>query len=333
MYFDALNSPQDLESNRFRFYKTDKDGNGLKGAVFTLTAIQSSILTNRDSVSDENGKVDFAGLEPGIIYSITEKKPPYGYKKAAGSLTLEAEFDSVTGEFEINANAVNGFPYIPGDDAAGTEASVINEPILSNIAFYKTGQDFVPLNGNTYPVRFKVERKAAGEPEESFEDWSAGPDGSSMIPLTEDGLVRLDSLPCGVYRFTEDVSEVPEGLLAPEQKMQKILVEIEPASDGLNGSVTFYNCSDSSMDETMIKAEGVLKNGCFQPADTKILQVTNSLPFGYIQVNKVKAVRMDDKLTMTSEPAAGAGVHCIRGKKPVQKRYGSRWIRMCLFSP
>ena len=314
MYFDALNSPQDLESNRFRFYKTDKDGNGLKGAVFTLTAIQSSILTNRDSVSDENGKVDFAGLEPGIIYSITEKKPPYGYKKAAGSLTLEAEFDSVTGEFEINANAVNGFPYIPGDDAAGTEASVINEPILSNIAFYKTGQDFVPLNGNTYPVRFKVERKAAGEPEESFEDWSAGPDGSSMIPLTEDGLVRLDSLPCGVYRFTEDVSEVPEGLLAPEQKMQKILVEIEPASDGLNGSVTFYNCSDSSMDETMIKAEGVLKNGCFQPADTKILQVTNSLRFGYIQVNKVKAVRMDDKLTMTSEPAAGAGFSVYEAK-------------------
>ena len=40
MCFDALNSPQDLESNRFRFYKTDKDGNGLKGAVFTLTAIQ-----------------------------------------------------------------------------------------------------------------------------------------------------------------------------------------------------------------------------------------------------------------------------------------------------
>ena len=97
---------------------------------------------------------------------------------------MEAEFDSVTGEFEINANAVNGFPYIPGDDAAGTEASVINEPILSNIAFYKTGQDFVPLNGNTYPVRFKVERKAAGEPEESFEDWSAGPDGSSMIPVS-----------------------------------------------------------------------------------------------------------------------------------------------------
>ena len=28
-----------------------------------------------------------------------------------------------------------------------------------------------------------------------------------MIPLTEDGLVRLDSLPCGVYRFTEDVSK------------------------------------------------------------------------------------------------------------------------------
>ena len=220
------------------------------------------------------------------------------------------------GEFEINANAVNGFPYIPGDDAAGTEASVINEPILSNIAFYKTGQDFVPLNGNTYPVRFKVERKAAGEPEESFEDWSAGPDGSDMIPLTEDGLVRLDSLPCGVYRFTEDVSEVPEGSsLHRNKRCKRFWWRLRPASDGLNSGVTFYNCSDSSMDETMIKAEGVLKNGCFQPADTKILQVTNSLPFGYIQVNKVKAVRMDDKLTMTSEPAAGAGVRVYTRQK------------------
>ena len=46
-------------------------------------------------MSDETA-VDFAGLSLALIYSITEKKPPYGYKKAAGSLTLEAEFDSVT---------------------------------------------------------------------------------------------------------------------------------------------------------------------------------------------------------------------------------------------
>ena len=72
---DVENKPSGQD---FRIYKKDDEGNGLAGAVFTLTK-EGETTPTETAISNANGVVSFAGLEQGT-YEIIETKAPDGYK-------------------------------------------------------------------------------------------------------------------------------------------------------------------------------------------------------------------------------------------------------------
>ena len=75
--------------------KTDKDGNPLAGAVFTLTGIGNYIGKNYEATSDENGNATFQVREG--WYTLAEKTAPEGY------LLSDVTYDLVVSEGGISA--------------------------------------------------------------------------------------------------------------------------------------------------------------------------------------------------------------------------------------
>lgn len=86
--------------------KTDADGNALAGAVFELTQLSEGNISGagtlpEDSVvytaeSDENGRLDFTGLEEGT-YTLREIKAPKGYtlNDSTWTVTITPAYDAV----------------------------------------------------------------------------------------------------------------------------------------------------------------------------------------------------------------------------------------------
>lgn len=65
----------------FTVKKTDKDGNPLAGALFTLTGTGNFIDMNYEATSDENGIATFT-VEDGFFGDLAEKTAPDGYIKS-----------------------------------------------------------------------------------------------------------------------------------------------------------------------------------------------------------------------------------------------------------
>lgn len=109
------------------FKKTDPEGNPLKGATFTLTLPNGTVLT---STSNEEGYVYFSGLAAGH-YKISETGVPTGYTKVAD---IEFDLNDTTAtadnpatpeaenNFLVNATNVvdNRQPVLPVTGDAGT---------------------------------------------------------------------------------------------------------------------------------------------------------------------------------------------------------------------
>ena len=64
------------EKGELEVLKVDGNGNPLSGAEFTLRGSDGS---TRTGVSDENGKVHWAGLDPAVTYTLVETEAPAGY--------------------------------------------------------------------------------------------------------------------------------------------------------------------------------------------------------------------------------------------------------------
>ncbi|WP_137655603.1 SpaA isopeptide-forming pilin-related protein [Bifidobacterium moukalabense] len=63
----------------FSFTKTDKNGNPLAGATFTLTDANNNVVRTSTTVND--GVISWSGLAAGT-YTVKETNPPAGYSKA-----------------------------------------------------------------------------------------------------------------------------------------------------------------------------------------------------------------------------------------------------------
>lgn len=312
MNMDVLNSPRTGADNRLEFSKQDQSGTPLDGADFLLTD-PSGRLNPRRPDSYENGKVIFENLDPSMTYHLEEAAPPYGYQKAPGYLEVKVLHDGENG-FKVETKAVGGFPYTADRTASPSEAVVTNTRLLTDLAFYKTDQNYHPVDGTVYPIRFHVERKEKGEADTAYAPYPGS--NSDSVQIDEDGLVKLYALPCGVYRLTEDFEAVKDKL-AGEQKPQVIVVYIEPDTSSYKSTeVTFYNVTEKETDAAE-PVPGVLNvpSGLIMPKDAKALNVVNDFPYGYIQVNKTKALKLDGSLIMTDEPVEGAVFEVYEGVK------------------
>ncbi len=312
MNLDVLNSPRSGADNRLEFHKQDQQGSPLDGAGFLLTD-PSGRLNPRRPDSYEGGKVVFEDLDPSMTYHLEEAVPPYGYKKAQGYLEVKVLHDGENG-FKIETKTVGGFPYTVDRTASPSEAVVTNTPLLTDIAFYKTDQNYHPVDGTVYPIRFHAERKEKGEADSAYAPY---PDSASdTVQVDGDGLVKLYNLPCGEYRLTEDFDAVKDKL-AEGQEPQVIAVSIEPDTSSYKTTkVTFFNVTEKNA-ESAEPVAGIpdVSRGLIMPEDARTLNVVNDFPYGYIQINKTKAVKLDGSLIMTGEPVGGAVFEVYEGVK------------------
>lgn len=312
MNMDILNSPRTGEDNRLEFIKQDQAGTPLDGADFLLTD-PSGRLNPRRPDSYKDGQVIFENLDPSMTYHLEEAVPPYGYQKAPGYLEVKVLHDGENG-FKVETKTAGGFPYTADWTASPSEAVVTNTRLLTDIAFYKTDQNYHPVDGTVYPLRFHVERKEKGEADTSYAPYSGS--NSDSVQIDGDGLVKLYALPCGVYRLTEDFDAVKDKL-AEGQEPQVIVVYIEPDTSSYKSTkVTFYNMTEKETDMAE-PVPGILNapSGLIMPKDARALNVVNDFPYGYIQINKTKALKLDGSLIMTDEPVEGAVFEVYEGVK------------------
>ena len=115
--------------------KTDKDGNPLAGAVFTLTGTGNSIGKNYEATSDENGNAAFNVREG--WYTLAEKTAPEGY------LLSDVTYDLVVSEGGISTvkETDTGYVYTPVEKLVYENEAV---PTYA-VAVKKTDKDGNPL--------------------------------------------------------------------------------------------------------------------------------------------------------------------------------------------
>ena len=122
--------------------KTDKDGNPLAGAVFTLTGTGNSIGKNYEATSDENGNAVFNVREG--WYTLAEKTAPEGY------LLSDVTYDLVVSEGGISTvkETDTGYVYTPVEKLVYENEAV---PTYA-VAVKKTDKDGNPLAGAVFTL-------------------------------------------------------------------------------------------------------------------------------------------------------------------------------------
>ena len=85
----------EVKTYGFVFKKVDPQGQPLRGAVFTLTLANGTVLTSKES--DEKGYVYFSGLAAGT-YIVTETVVPAGYQKVSDNPSFTLNETSCTGD-------------------------------------------------------------------------------------------------------------------------------------------------------------------------------------------------------------------------------------------
>lgn len=89
-----------LYSYSLKVDKVDGDAEALKGAKFTLTEADGTVV-GKDITAADDGTFTFTGLDSGVEYTLTESQVPAGHKaidpiKFKISATVSAEGDAVT---------------------------------------------------------------------------------------------------------------------------------------------------------------------------------------------------------------------------------------------
>ena len=85
----------EVKTYGFVFKKVDPQGQPLRGAVFTLTLANGTVLTSKES--DDEGYVYFSGLAAGT-YIVTETVVPAGYQKVSDNPSFTLNETSCTGD-------------------------------------------------------------------------------------------------------------------------------------------------------------------------------------------------------------------------------------------
>ena len=177
-HIDLTNGTYTLDitnrKNMVRIRKTNKSGNGLAGAVFTLTpdpvTVDGATYTEDPIVTGETDNEGWTVLRgiPDGAYTVTETKAPDAYFNASESFRVvvaNGKIVSGTGT-GISLAALNGAtgasasaPY------AGMEFTFTNEP--TGVTILKTDMNGTPLQG----AKFKVERISNGNhPSATYQD-------------------------------------------------------------------------------------------------------------------------------------------------------------------
>lgn len=308
--------------NRLEFVKKGDKGETISGAVFTLKS--SDDFVTREAGSNTEGKVVFENLDPGD-YVLSEKSAA-GYEISDRTEQIAIRLDSETGDYLE--------PEVTGELLIKEDASysVINAPYKTNIRFTKNTQTGEVIKaGENLRIAFQVSRLGDGgqifrngtEPSQSpvvvdinsredtrdkgFMEYLPCPE----VSLDHAGFVNAENFYDGTYLFTEKQPEDVNGILSDNQVLQKIEVTIETDKTAAR-TVTFRNVTDQDpAKHILIGSEGVepVTEGSvifYQPKNPADLKVENNVPYGYIQVNKVQAEKLDGKIYLTGRSLAGA---------------------------
>lgn len=308
--------------NRLEFVKKGDKGETISGAVFTLES--SGGFVKREAKSDTNGKVVFENLDPGV-YKLIEKSAA-GYEISDKEEQIEIRLDPDTGDYLE--------PEMTGELLIKEDASysAINAPYKTNIRFTKNAQTGEVLKaGKNLRVAFYVSRLGDGgqifknemEPSQSpvvadinsredtrdkgFMEYLPCPE----VCLDDAGFVNAENFYDGTYLFTEKQPEDINGVLSDNQVLQKIEVTIETDETAAR-TVTFRNVTAQDPAQHIVigsqEVEAVTEDSIvfYQPKNPADLKVENNVPYGYIQVNKVQAEKLDGKIYLTGKSLAGA---------------------------
>ena len=133
--------------------KTDKSGNLLSGAKFTLTPKEGTTAATQTAVSDWNGLVFFSGLTRGT-YTLAETEAPAGYNSTARTWTVTVT-QTTSGSWNNRTTKITVTVKEDGKDAAATETvfennqltqrlTITNEPTSSTLVVKKVFEDLTP---------------------------------------------------------------------------------------------------------------------------------------------------------------------------------------------
>lgn len=195
--------------------KTDSEDsniriNGVSFDLVTGTATQASTTIIQSKTTDTNGSLTFTGLKDGI-YWIKETKPAPGYKENLTPI----------GPFTIKNGIVTG-----PNGSTITNATITNEPYLSNIPIFKTdASNGLKLDGVVFEIYNGDGIKAIGNP-------------FSRMTTTNGGQVIFKDLRDGTY-WIKEISTISGYQLPIEPWTGPINI--------INGVVTF---SDKTVTET-----------------------------------------------------------------------------------
>jgi len=195
----------------------DKDGN----VIYDANGEKVELTTG------ENGKIDFAGLEPGI-YQYQEKIAPAGY-------VLN------TGMYKFIVNEDTTVTYIDGENGNGTNGVIYNDRVKSDhiyITKYKTGTT-IGIPGAVIGLFDSNGEAIRGEDDQPIE-----------LTTDENGKIDFGNLEVGIYQYKE--MEAPAGYILNDT-MYKFTVND-------NGSVTFENDTNGVIyNDTVMSGEGTAK--------------------------------------------------------------------------
>lgn len=177
--------------------KVDPLGNPLPGAKFRLEwwdGKEWQLVKDGVQISDADGIVRFAGLDPTLKYRLTEDEAPNGYIPADGSL-FEGELPADK-LFKVSVKAENAF----------TPAEIV---------IYKVNPEGKPLAGAKFCLEWwngKEWQKVTNADGVKLGGCTSANLKDGFLVSGEDGIVRFEGLaPFEKYRLTE--AEAPKGHL------------------------------------------------------------------------------------------------------------------------
>ena len=239
-FYNDTNAKADLTiqavnpENRFKFMKTDQDGNPIKGAKFQLQIKEEGNWKSFDNQSSgEDGIFEFTQLKPGE-YRLVETQAVEGYKKLEtpvmeftvdklGKIYKKESVINADGTTSIKETEVDGYTPIP----------VVNKK-EQIIKFKKVDVDGNPLAGAEFEVWFKKDtsleynntdlklyQNAAGDKLVLNKDEKAPAGYTEVTKFTtgDDGILAFKVYDSGYYALKE--VKAPKGYIRPRDYVKE----------------------------------------------------------------------------------------------------------------